>query len=82
MDKPEPKKRTLAATPPAIYNGSTKEAGQMKKQKYFVAYTPEEAALVIQSLNRLRNALLRENRDSGCVDELLLKVMCAPVKKI
>ena len=53
----------------------------MKKQKYFVAYTPE-AALVIQSLNRLRNALLRENRDSGCVDELLLKVMCAPVKKI
>lgn len=52
------------------------------EQKYFVAYTPEEAALVIQSLNRLRNALLRENRDSGCVDELLLKVMCAPVKKI
>ena len=53
----------------------------MKKQKYFVAYTPEEAALVIQSLNRLRNALLRENRDSGCVDELLLKVMCAPCKE-
>ena len=53
----------------------------MKKQKYFVAYTPEEAALVIQSLNRLRNALLRENRDSGCVGELLLKVMCVPVKK-
>ena len=55
---------------------------QMKKQKYIVAYTLEETALVIQSLNRLRNALLRNNRDSGCVDELLLKVMCAPVKKI
>ena len=54
----------------------------MKKQKYIVAYTLEETALVIQSLNRLRNALLRNNRDSGCVDELLLKVMCAPVKKI
>ena len=78
----EPENRTFAAIIPAIYNGSTKEVVQMKKQKYFVAYTPEEAALVIQSLNRLRNALLRENRDSGCVDELLLKVMCAPVKKI
>lgn len=54
----------------------------MKRQKYFVAYTPEETAIVIQSLNRLRNALLHDNRDSGCVDELLLKVMCAPVKKI
>ena len=55
---------------------------QMKKQKYIVAYTLEETALVIQSLNLLRNALLRDNRDSGCVDELLLKVICAPVKKI
>ena len=54
----------------------------MKNQKYFVVYSPDEIAIVIQSLNRLRNALIRENRDSGCVDELLLKVMCAPVKKI
>lgn len=54
----------------------------MKRQKYIVAYTPEEAAIVIHSLNRLRNALLHDNRYSGCVDELLLKVMCAPVKKI
>ena len=34
------------------------------------------------SLNHLRNILLKENRDTGCVDELLLKAMCAPVKKI
>ena len=33
---------------------------------------------MIQSLNRLRNTMLRENRDTGCLDELLLKVMCAP----
>ena len=54
----------------------------MKKQKYFVAYSPDEIAIVVQSLNRLRNALIRENRNSGCVDELLLKVMYAPTKKI
>ena len=35
-----------------------------------------------ESLNHLRNAMLRENRDTGCLDELLLKVMCAPVKKM
>ena len=56
----------------------------MKNQKYFVVYSPDEIAIVIQSLNRLRNALIRENRDSGCVDELLLKVVrsCKKTLKI
>ena len=45
------------------------------------AMVPENS-IVIQSLNHLRNAMLRENRDTGCLDELLLKVMCAPVKKM
>lgn len=44
--------------------------------------TPTENRIVIQSLNNLRNAMLKENRDTGCIDELLLKVMCAPVKKV
>lgn len=65
-----------------IYNRSTKEACQMKKQKLKIFLTPTENSIVIQSLNNLRNAMLRENRDTGCVDELLLKVMCAPVKKV
>ena len=43
---------------------------------------PYGNSIVIQSLNHLRNALLRENRDTGCLDELLLKAMCAPVKKM
>ena len=54
----------------------------MKKRKLKIYLTPTENSIVIQSLNNLRNALLRDNRDTGCVDELLLKVMCAPVKKI
>lgn len=53
----------------------------MKKQKYVVTYTPDETSVVLYALNRLRNNLLRAGRDSGCVDELLLKVMSAPVKK-
>ena len=54
----------------------------MWKQKFKITLTPAENSIVIQSLNRLRNTLLRENRDTGCVDALLLNVMCAPVKSI
>ena len=48
----------------------------MRKRKLKIFLTPTENSIVIQSLNHLRNAMLRENR------ELLLKVMCAPVKKM
>ena len=64
------------------YNEGEKEDCTMRKQKFKITLTPAENSIVIQSLNRLRNTLLRENRDTGCVDDLLLKVMCAPVKRI
>ena len=54
----------------------------MKKRKLKIYLTPTETRIVIQSLKNLRNAMLKENRDTGCIDELLLKVMCAPVKKV
>ena len=61
----------------------------MKKRKFKIYLTPAENSIVIQSLNHLiqslnhlRNTMLRENRDTGCLDELLLKAMCAPVKKM
>lgn len=54
----------------------------MKKRKLKIYLTPTENRIVIQSLNNLRNSMLKENRDTGCIDELLLKVMCAPVKKV
>ena len=54
----------------------------MKRAKYYLYLNREETGIVIQSLNRLRNAMLRENRDTNCVDALLLKVMSAPIKKI
>ena len=54
----------------------------MKKRKFKITLTPAENSIVIQSLNHLRNTMLRENRDTGCLDELLLKAMCAPVKKM
>lgn len=54
----------------------------MKKRKFKIHLTPAENSIVIQSLNHLRNTMLRENQDTGCLDELLLKAMCSPVKKM
>ena len=65
-----------------IYNEITKETWQLRKQKYYVYLEREETGIVVQSLNRLRNAMLWENRDTDCVDALLIKVMSAPVKKL
>jgi len=53
----------------------------MKKQKYYVTYTPDETHIVLYALNHLRNSLLQEGRDPACIDELFLKVANAPVKK-
>ena len=74
--------RTFAALFPYIYNRSTKEECQIEKAEIKDISYPTENSIVIQSLNHLRNTMLRENRDTGCLDELLLKVMCAPVKKM
>ena len=74
--------RTFARLYSYSYTESTKEDCPMRKRKLKIYFTPAENSIVIQSLNHLRNAMLRENRDTGFVDELLLKVMCAPVKKI
>ncbi len=40
----------------------------MKKRKFKIYLTPAENSIVIQSLNHLRNTMLRENRDTGCLD--------------
>lgn len=66
----------------STYNESVKEERPMKKRKFKIYLTPAENSIVIQSLNHLRNTMLRENQDTGCLDELLLKAMCAPVKKM
>ena len=54
----------------------------MKKRKFKVYLTPAENSIVIQSINHLPNTMHRKNRATGCLDELLLKTMCAPVKKM
>ncbi|MBQ3703531.1 MAG: hypothetical protein II885_12365 [Oscillospiraceae bacterium] len=46
----------------------------MRKQRYYVPVTSEELRLVLQSLIRLKNRLIREGRYTDCVDELIAKI--------
>ena len=54
----------------------------MKKQKRYLYLNAEEISVMLQSLIRLKNTLIREGRYTDCVDELIVKVMEAPTRKI
>ena len=54
----------------------------LKKQKRYLYLDDEEISVVLQSLIRLKNVLAHEGRYTDCVDELIVKVMEAPTRKI
>ena len=53
-----------------------------KNKKRYLYLNCEETRVVLQSLIRLKNALIQEGRYTDCIDELIMKIMAAPVKKI
>ena len=54
----------------------------LKKQKRYLYLDDEEISVMLQSLIRLKNTLIREGRYTDCVDELIVKVIEAPTRKI
>lgn len=53
----------------------------MRNTKYYVALDGDERRIVIDSLNRMRNKLIAAGRYTDAVDDILLKVANAPIKK-
>ncbi len=53
----------------------------MRNQKYYIAIDENERQIVLNALNSLRNKLLAEGRYTDAVDDVLIKVVNAPVKK-
>ena len=51
------------------------------KQKYYLALTTEEWRLMIEFLNNLRNRLISEGKYTDAVDEVLIKVANAKIKR-
>lgn len=54
----------------------------MRKQNHYLYLSSEETSVVLQSLVRLKNRLIQEGRYTDCVDELILKITSAPVKRV
>lgn len=54
----------------------------MRNPKYHIYLTPDERRTVINSLINLRNALILQGRYTDIIDELLIKLTKAKVKKI
>lgn len=53
----------------------------MRNQKHYIAIDENERRIILNALNTLRNKLLAEDRYTDAVDDVLIKVVNAPVKK-
>lgn len=53
----------------------------MRNLKYYIAIDEYERRIIINSLNNLRNKLITDGRYTDAVDDVLVKVMKAPIKK-
>ena len=54
----------------------------MREIKYHAYLDSEERKILLHSLVELKNQLIQQGRYTDCVDELIVKVIHAPVKKL
>ena len=54
----------------------------MRTPKYYLYLTDDEYRFVLQSLVALKNSLIREDRYTDAVDELIIKLSKAKKKKV
>lgn len=50
----------------------------MFSKKRYLYLSDDELSVLLHSLVRLKNSLIQQNRHTGCVDELILKVVKSP----
>ena len=53
----------------------------MRSQKYYISIDEKERRIILNALNELRNRLLAEGRYTDAVDDVLIKVVNAPIRK-
>ena len=54
----------------------------MREQTYHIYLDSYQKTTLLQSLVELKNQLIQQGRYTDCVDELIFKVINAPVKKL
>lgn len=50
--------------------------------KYYLYLDDTEYGILVKSLIQMKNSLLQQGRFSDCVEDLILKVIDAPMKRI
>lgn len=64
------------------YNeGEEMEVHRMREKTFHVYVDSHDRSLLLQSLVELKNLLIQQGRYTDCVDELIFKVINAPLKK-
>ena len=54
----------------------------MFKKKHYLYLNKSEHSILIKSLVQMKNKLTQQGRFTDCVDDLIMKVIAAPMKKI
>ena len=53
----------------------------MFQKKRYLYLSEAEYSILVKSLVQLKNKLIQQNRFTDCVDDLLLKIIAAPMKR-
>ena len=53
----------------------------MLKKKHYLYLNESEHSILVKSLVQLKNKLTQQGRFTDCVDDLLMKVIAAPMKR-
>ena len=54
----------------------------MLKKRHYLYLSENEHRVLIRSLVQMKNKLIQQGRFTDCEDDLILKVLSAPVKRI
>ena len=54
----------------------------MRKQKHYVYLNEQETRVLLKSLIRFKNNLAQQGRCTDIIDELIMKVISAPVQRV
>ena len=54
----------------------------MLPKKYYLYLSTADYRVLVMSLVQMKNKLIQQGRFTDCVDELIMKIISAPVKRI
>lgn len=52
----------------------------MLRRKHYLYLNKSEHSILIKSLVQMKNKLIQQGRITDCVDDLIMKVIAAPIK--